>query len=171
MFLTGPKIEEEIAAKRIVIDPYDPALVGPNSVDIHLHREVKYYTKMQGVLDMKKPNRTASFTIGDDGYILNPGCVYLCCTVEWIETDHYVIAVGGRSSIARLGITLHQTAPFGHMGFKGRLTLEVAVIEPVRVYVDKPMGQIFFQRTEGEPRLYNGPYQNQQTALTPHFWK
>lgn len=170
MILTGPKIEEEIAAGRISITPYNPTLVGSDSVDLHLHREVRYYTKMGDVLDMKKENRTAELLIHEDGTILQPNTVYLCRTVEHIATDHYVIAVGGRSGVARLGITVHQTAPFGHMGFSGTLTLEVVVTEPVRVYADVPLCQVFFFRTEGEPRLYKGTYQHQEAATPSRIW-
>jgi dCTP deaminase len=120
---------------------------------------------------MKKQNPTATMTVGEEGLVLNPGTLYLCCTVEWIETDYHVVAVGSRSSVARLGIAVHQTAPFGHMGWKGRLTLEVSVVEPVRVYVDKPICQLFFMTTVGKPRLYNGTHQNQKTALPSMFWK
>lgn len=163
MPLTGPFIEGEIAAGRIGITPFDPHLVGPDSVDLHLHSEIRYYDT-GGPLDMRRENRTVGATIGPDGYTMQPGRLYLGRTVEFLETDHYMPVVEGRSSVARLGICVHQTAGFTHVGFRGTLTLEIVVVQPVTVYVDEPFCQVYFLRPEGEIRLYSGRYQGQVDA-------
>lgn len=163
MPLTGPLIEAEIAAGRIEITPFDPRLVGPDSVDLHLHPEILYYDT-GGPLDMRKKNRMVSAIIGREGYLLNPGKIYLGRTVEVLWSDHHMAAVVGRSGIARFGLGVHKTAPFIHVGFRGTVTLEISVVEPLIVNVEEPICQVFFFRMEGEMRLYDGRYQGQESA-------
>ncbi len=164
MPLTGPFIESEIATGRIGITPFDPRRVGPDSVDLHLHHELRYYDTTDGPLDMRRENRTVTATIGSHGYLMQPGRLYLGRTVEFLETDHYMPVVEGRSSVARLGICVHQTAGFTHVGFRGTLTLEIVAVEPVVIYTDEPFCQVYFLRPEGEIRLYSGRYQGQVDA-------
>lgn len=69
--------------------------------------------------------------------------------------------IEGRSSVGRLGISIHVTAGFGDVGFIGRWTLEISVIHPIRVYAGVEICQIAFTDIVGEFDLYTGRYANQ----------
>lgn len=112
------------------------------------------------VLDMKLENKTEEITIPDQGLILVPGKLYLGQTNEYTETHNLVPAISGRSSIGRLGINIHATAGFGDIGFKGNWTLEIFVVEPIVIYPDVELCQIYYYNPDGKYDSYNGRYQN-----------
>ncbi len=54
------------------------------------------------------------------------------------------------------------TAGFGDIGFNGTYTLEITVVHPVHIYPDMLIGQVYFEKPDGNiDFLYNGRYQNQ----------
>lgn len=176
MILTGPAIELGIAEGTIKITPFDPKAVGPNSVDLRLADEIAWYMppalpwdgKSRRVdsepLDMLKPCQVDRGTIGEGGLVLRPGHVYLASTIERVGSDHFVPIVEGRSSIGRLGIRIHQTAGFCDTGFHGNITLEIDVVQPVRVYAGVAVCQVYFLRPEGPIRLYEGRYRGEHAT-------
>ena len=85
---------------------------------------------------------------------------------ETISSDKYISAIDGRSSIGRLGISIHSTAGFGDIGFSGTYTLEISVVQPVIIYPDMLIGQVYFTEPNGDiDFLYSGRYQNQSGAV------
>lgn len=156
MILSGPQIEKEVAAGRIVIDPFERAQLNPNSYNYRLDpviREVK---------DLPWEPGPATITIPESGYVLQPRKLYLGATFETIGSDAYVISLIGRSTIGRLGLFLQITADLGHQGTKARWTLEMTVVQPLRVYPRMQIGQVSFWAAQGESRLYNGKYAGDQ---------
>lgn len=163
MILTGPEITAAHARGAITLDPYEPELVGPNSVDLRLANELLVYEYGgHGVLDMRKDNPTRVVEFPANGVVLDPGTLYLARTVEVIGSDEYVPIVEGRSSVGRLGIRVHQTAGFCDTGFKGTITLEIDVVQRVRIYPGVPICQAYFLKTLGDIRLYKGRYSGQR---------
>ena len=79
MILSDGYILEELKQKRIVIEPFNKEYLNPCSVDLTLHPDFKIYKP--GVLDVRKPNDVDSFTIPEEGYVLEPGKVYLYAVV------------------------------------------------------------------------------------------
>lgn len=169
MILTGPEIERQVAAERIVIDPYKPQNVGPNSVDLRLYSELRIYR--DSVLDMDQDNPTNPLTIPEEGFVMLPGRLYLGRTVERIHSDHYVPMVTGRSSVGRLGLHVHVTAGLCDTGFNGTITLELMATQPIRVYSGRRICQVTFSAVVGDLRLYEGRYQGQEdvTASRMHL--
>ena len=67
----------------------------------------------------------------------------------------------GRSSVGRLGISVHVTAGFGDIGFNGHWTLEITVEQPTAFYPDVEICQIYYHTIKGDYDLYSsGKYQN-----------
>ena len=162
MLLTGNEIKKRIG-KEIIIEPYDEARVNPNSYNLSLHRELVVYD--EEVLDMKKKNETKTLVIPDEGLVLLPGKIYLGRTVEYTETHDLAPMLEGRSSIGRLGIFIHATAGVGDVGFKGTWTLEISVIEPIRIYPDVELCQIMYHSLLGDTGMkYQGKYLGQIDA-------
>ena len=158
MILSGLEIEKNIG-KNIIIEPYNQKALNPNSYNLKLHNELLVYDDY--VLDMKKPNLGKTILIPDDGLILEPGKLYLGRTVERTETHRHVPMLEGRSSIGRLGLCIHVTAGFGDVGFSGFWTLEIHCVQPIIIYPEIMICQIYYHTISGEYEKYkSGKYQN-----------
>ncbi len=164
MILSGPEIRRNLGTS-IIIDPFREEQLNPNSYNLRLHDELLVYESSP--LDMRHPAETRLVRIPEEGFILEPGRLYLGRTLERTETRGYVPMLEGRSSIGRLGLFVHVTAGFGDVGFKGYWTLEMFAIHPVRVYAGVQICQIFYHQVVGEIMEYRkGKYQN-NTGIQP----
>ena len=164
MILSGKEIEKHIG-KEIIIEPFDRSRVNPNSYNLTLHNELLVYENNE--LDMKKLNPTKRITIPEEGLLLEPNRLYLGRTNEFTKTDGFVPMLEGRSSTGRLGLFIHVTAGFGHVGFSGYWTLEIFCIQPIRIYPNAQICQIYYHTIEGDYEPYSsGKYQN-NTDIQP----
>ncbi len=152
MILSDKKILEGIAKKEIVIEPYNREFLGTNSYDVHLGKYLAVYT--DHVLDAKKHNKIKEIEIGEEGFVLQPGTLYLGVTEEYTETHNSVPFLEGKSSIGRLGIDIHATAGKGDVGFCNTWTLEISCVQPVRIYAGMPIGQLIYFAVEGDIENY-----------------
>lgn len=161
--LTANEILKQMKKKNIDIDPFDINNLNPNSYNVHLSNKLKVYNN-NAVLDLKSNNNYFNeVIIPSDGLILLPNTLYIGATKETISSDKFISAIDGRSSIGRLGIQIHLTAGFGDIGFHGTYTLEITVVQPVRIYPDFPIAQVYFEKPTGKVDfLYNGRYQGQK---------
>lgn len=150
MILSDTAILAAIRRGEIVIDPFDLANLGSNSYDVHLGNTLAVYQDQ--VLDARKSNAIKYITIDSDGYELQPNRLYLGVTAEYTETHNYVPFLEGKSSTGRLGINIHATAGKGDVGFCNTWTLEISVIQPVRIYAGMPIAQLIYFKLEGEVR-------------------
>lgn len=158
MLLSGEEIKKHID-KEIIISPYNPSQLNPNSYNLRLHNELLVYS--EDVLDMKKRNSARELLIPEEGLLLEPNKLYLGRTVEYTKTDGFVPMLEGRSSIGRLGLFVHITAGFGDVGFSGYWTLEMYCIHPIRIYPGVEVCQIYYHTLQGDYIQYaSGKYQN-----------
>lgn len=164
MILSGKEIERHIG-KEIIIEPFDQSRVNPNSYNLTLHNELLVYENHE--LDMKKLNPTKRITIPEEGLVLEPNRLYLGRTNEFTKTEGFVPMLEGRSSTGRLGLFIHVTAGFGDVGFAGYWTLEIFCIQPIRIYPNAEICQIYYHSIEGDYEPYkSGKYQN-NTDIQP----
>jgi len=154
MILSGLEIKKAIKKGAIHVDDFNEKRLGPNSYNLRLHNELLVYE--DEVLDMKKPHKTKKIIIPEEGFLLEPGKLYLGRTMERTSTDKFVPMLEGRSSVGRLGIFIHVTAGFGDIGFDGFWTLEIQCIQPVRIYASVDIAQIYYHTIEGKYELYGG---------------
>lgn len=175
MILTDKKILESIAEGQIVIEPFRRDCLGTNSYDVHLGRHLAVYQSR--VLDAKQHNQVQHFEIPPEGFVLQPGTLYLGVTEEYTETHNSVPFLEGKSSVGRLGIDIHATAGKGDVGFSNTWTLEISCVQPVRVYAGMPIGQLIYFLIDGEIENYynrkaNAKY-NQRTdrPVESMMWK
>lgn len=158
MILSGHEIRRHMG-ERIQIDPFDESQLNPNSYNMTLHHELMVYEEV--VLDMRKANRVRRLEIPEEGLVLQPSQLYLGRTVERTETKGFVPMIEGRSSVGRLGLFVHVTAGFGDVGFRGYWTLEMFAVQPVRIYPNVPICQIFYHELLGDFTEYaSDKYQN-----------
>lgn len=150
MILTGPCIEAEVHAGRIVVEPYRPEAVNPNSYNYRLGERLKHYDEQHAeFVELHLPK---------DGYVLRPHRMYLGHTQEVIGSDVYAMSLIGRSSMGRLGLFLQVSADLGHTTSCHRWTLEIVAVRPIRIYPGMVVGQVSFWRNHGRlaptPALY-----------------
>ncbi len=175
MILSDKKILEAIDNGDIIIEPFNREHLGTNSYDVHLGSRLGTYRDK--VLDAKKHNKIDIFEIGEEGYVLEPGILYLGVTEEYTETHHAVPFLEGKSSIGRLGIDIHATAGKGDVGFCNHWTLEISCVHPVRVYRGMPIGQLIYFTVEGGIENYyhskkNAKYNSRSTdPMESMMWK
>ena len=178
MILVDWQILDRITRGFITVEPFDPALVQPNSLDIRLGNHFVWYERSGEVIDPYRQDTIASGTrecVGDS-IVLAPGQFLLAETLEVIGLpDNIVASIEGKSSIARLGVELHQTGGWIDAGFRGSITLEMCNVNarPVRMYAGMPIGQLVFYTTERAAEPYNrkagAKYMDQRQATLSRY--
>lgn len=113
MILSDGDIVCELQKNALKIIPLLEEDIQPCSVDLHLDKELM-------TIDGKK------IDIKECSYKLKPNEFILGSVEEYIEIPPYLCGqVDGRSSIARLGVSVHQTGGYIDAGFYGNITLEI----------------------------------------------
>lgn len=157
MILTGPEIARQVELGRIHIDPFASAQLNPNSYDFRLSNELIGYRDHE--LDAAVQNLSISIDFPADGIVLRPDKIYLGATAEVMGSEHYVPVIRGKSSLARLGLFINITADLIDLGSINRWTLQLHVVQPLRIYPGMLIGQVTFWVPQGERVLYRGKYQ------------
>ncbi|MBI4575860.1 MAG: dCTP deaminase [Planctomycetes bacterium] len=169
--LTRDEIIQEVHAGRIGIDPFQEALVGPASVDLHLGDKFYVFRKVHQVFHVTEEADYHQIT---DQVVVRPGDEILIMpqeTILGITRERITLPedlcgwLQGRSRFARLGLLVHIAAPFMHPGISNHQCLEMSNCGPVPLAVkpDLPICQFVFQRTVGRAR-YDGRFRDQTQA-------
>ena len=158
MILSDKHILSSISKGEIVIEPFQRQCLGTNSYDVHLSKFLAVYSERE--LDARKHNTIQEIIIPEEGYVIQPGTLYLGVTQEYTETHNAVPFLEGKSSIGRLGIDIHATAGKGDVGFCNTWTLEISCVQPVRIYEGMPIGQLIYFKVDGEIENYYNKKQN-----------
>lgn len=150
--------------------PLQEQNIKSNSIDVTLGDELLVYSET--VLDCKVKPKTTSIKIPSSGIILMPGELYLGHTAEYTETHGLVPIMFGKSSVARLGLSVYLAAGFGDNSFCGKWTLEFNAIKPIKVYTGMPIAQIAYNTIEGDAKdTYQGKYQGDKTVKASEYYK
>lgn len=173
MILSGDAIRRHQRRGNITISPWDDEKINPNSYNLTLFPQLYEVRPNCGdVYDIGEPARIYPVDIPMIGLDLKPGVLYLGQTNEVAGSRKFVPMIEGRSSIGRCGIFIHVTAGFGDVGFVGRWTLEICVVQPTRIYPWIDIAQVFFHTTSPwNRRKYDGQYQDQQVIKPSGIWR
>ena len=180
--LSDGTILELVEAGRIRIEPWDPALVQPASVDVRLGDSFRVFHNYRvATIDLRDPpaNLTEEVTVPqDEAFVIHPGEFCLGRTLEWVELPGDIVSrIEGKSSLGRLGLIVHATAGFLDPGWKGTLTLELNNLTrvPIKLYPGLLIAQLSFmaldrpaQRPYGSPEL-GSHYQGQKAATESRY--
>ena len=175
MLLSDRDILNEIDAGRIGIEPFDPAMVQPASIDVRLDRYFRVFENhryphidpAQAQDDLTREVRAE----GDEPFILHPGEFALASTYEVVTLpDDVAGRLEGKSSLGRLGLLTHSTAGFIDPGFSGHITLELsnAATLPIKLYPGMKIGQICVLQLSSPSEhpygssIYGSRYQDQR---------
>ena len=184
MVLSDRSIKSEIAAGRILIEPFDESLVQPSSVDVRVDRKFRvFHNARYPYIDVRKPmdDLTELIEIDDEEpFVLHPGEFVLGQTLETITLPNDIVArLEGKSSLGRLGLLIHSTAGFVDPSWKGNLTLELSNVAnlPITIYHGMPIGQISFMRMDAAVEHPYGAsevgskYQGQDEPTPSRFYR
>jgi len=156
MILTGSEIDREVHQGNIVIDPYDPRNIEPNSYGFHIGPNIIRY--VEPVIDAQSEPTSNFLTIRKEGYCLEAGRFYLGSTFETMGSYRHAATLYARRSTSTMGIWIQFSAPLGHTGAIIPWTLEITVAHPVIIYPGMLIGKIAFWEPQGMLDLYKGKY-------------
>jgi dCTP deaminase len=164
VILSDRSIREAIDSGRLGIEPFDPALIQPASIDVRLDNKfLVFRNTKRAFIDVKQPadDLMELLEVGaDEPMFLHPKEFVLGSTIEKVRIpDDLVGRLEGRSSLGRLGVVIHSTAGFLDPAFEGHVTLEISNLAnlPIALYPRMRIGQIsFVQMTTPADRPY-GP--------------
>lgn len=182
MILADATIRELVAAGALVIEPWDPSLVQPASVDVRLGEEFRVMrnnrvTHIDPFVETDALMDELAVPEGEE-FILHPGEFALGHTAEsFTLPDDVVGVVNGKSSLGRLGLLVHATAGYVDPAFRGTIVLELSNVStlPIILRPGMKIAQMVFQRMDrpaerpyGHPEL-NSKYQGQQGAVASRY--
>ena len=149
MLLSDRDIRAEVQADRLRLQPWDPELVQPSSIDVRLDRYFRVFNNSQYThIDPAVQQDELTSLVepaGDGPFVLHPGEFVLGSTLEIVTlADDLASRLEGKSSLGRLGLITHATAGFIDPGFSGHITLELSNVAnlPIILWPGMKIGQL-----------------------------
>ncbi|CED91713.1 MAG: dCTP deaminase [Actinomyces succiniciruminis] len=153
MLLSDRDIRAELESGHVGLEPYDPEMIQPASIDVRLDRWFRLFDNHRyPVIDpaVEQDRLTHLVDVGpDEPLVLHPGEFVLGSTYERVSLPDDVAArLEGKSSLGRLGLLTHSTAGFIDPGFSGHVTLELSntATMPIKLWPGMKVGQLCFFR-------------------------
>ena len=184
MLLSDRDLKAALDEGRLGIDPYEPAMVQPSSIDVRLDRYFRVFANHRYThIDPAQPQDDLTELVepdGEDAFVLHPGEFVLGSTLEVVSlADDLAARLEGKSSLGRLGLLTHSTAGFIDPGFSGHVTLELSNVAnlPIKLYPGMKIGQVCVFRLTSPAEhpygsdVYGSRYQGQRgpTASRSHL--
>jgi dCTP deaminase len=184
VLLSDRDIRAELAAGRVVLEPYDPIMVQPSSVDVRIDKyfrvfENHRYPHIDPAIEQPDLTRQVEPDV-DEPFILHPGEFVLASTYEVITLpDDVAGRLEGKSSLGRLGLLTHSTAGWIDPGFSGHVTLELSNVAtlPITLWPGMKIGQLCLFRTSSPAAcpygssVYGSRYQGQRGPTPSRSWQ
>ena len=149
MLLSDRDLLASIEDGRLVLDPFDPTLVQPSSIDVRLDRFFRVFNNSRYThIDPSTQQdelTTLVETQDEESFVLHPGEFVLGSTFEAVTLpDDLAGRLEGKSSLGRLGLLTHSTAGFIDPGFTGHITLELSNVAnlPITLWPEMKVGQL-----------------------------
>jgi dCTP deaminase len=131
------------------IEPFDPEMIQPSSVDVRLDRFFRAFESHRSThIDPAQEDEDLTRLVDqplDRPFVLHPGEFVLGSTLEKITLPVDLAGrLEGKSSLGRLGLVVHSTAGFIDPGFSGHVTLELSNMAPlpIKLWPGMKIGQL-----------------------------
>jgi len=183
VLLSDRDIRFEISSGRVLVEPFEPGMIQPSSVDVRLDRFFRVFENHKySVIDpsIEQSELTREVEVADDEFfILHPGEFVLASTYEVITLpDDIAGRLEGKSSLGRLGLLTHSTAGFIDPGFSGHITLELSNVAnlPVKLFPGMKIGQLCLIKLSSPAEhpygsaQYGSRYQGQRGPTPSRSW-
>lgn len=175
MLLSDRDLLDEIDNGRLGLDPFDPTLIQPSSIDVRLDRMFRVFNNSKYThIDPSLQQDDLTSLVepeGEDPFVLHPGEFVLGSTFEAVTLpDDIAGRLEGKSSLGRLGLLTHSTAGFVDPGFSGHITLELSNVAnlPIVLWPGMKIGQLCLFRLSSPSMhpygsaIYGSRYQGQR---------
>jgi dCTP deaminase len=182
--LSDRTIRRLVDEGRIGVEPFDPGLMQPSSLDVRVDRLFRVFRNSRyPYIDVKTEQEELTELVEvplEEAFILHPGEFVLGSTLERITLpDDLVARLEGKSSLGRLGLLIHSTAGFIDPGWDGHVTLELSNVAnlPITIYPGMKIGQLsFVQLSEPAEHPYGSAgigskYQGQRGPTPSRYWQ
>jgi dCTP deaminase len=184
MLLSDRDLIAEIKQGQLQLDPFEPALVQPSSIDVRLDRWFRVfnnhlYTHIDPSIQQDELTSAVEVVDGQP-FVLHPGEFVLASTLEVITLGHQLAGrLEGKSSLGRLGLLTHSTAGFIDPGFSGHVTLELSNVAnlPITLWPGMKIGQLCIFRLSSPAEhpygsaVYGSRYQGQRGPTPSRSWQ
>ncbi len=158
MFLSDVDIIEAVKKGEITLKPFFESRLQPASYDILLGNKfvVNEENSTYFVDPAKKiyaKTREISVKDGQE-FVLHPGVSVLGTSKEFFGSNEYLIQVGGKSSLARVGLMIHNTAGLINPGHFLHITFELCNLNNVPIILRPGMeiAQLTFSKISSPTR-------------------
>ena len=137
MFLSDKDILAAVKSGEITLEPFDLKRLQPATYDIRLgntfivndSHSTKAIDPVKGIF----PN-TQTVEVEDGAeFVLHPGVSILGYSKERFGSDNYLIEVNGKSSLARIGLIVHNSASIVNPGHFLNIALELCNLNNVPI--------------------------------------
>jgi len=175
MLLSDRDIRAEVDNDRLKLEPWDPDLVQPSSIDVRLDRFFRVFNNSQYThIDPAVQQDDLTSLVEpqcEDPFVLHPGEFVLGSTLEVVTLPNDLAGrLEGKSSLGRLGLLTHSTAGFIDPGFSGHITIELSNVAnlPITLWPGMKIGQLCLFRLSSEAehpygsQVYGSRYQGQR---------
>jgi dCTP deaminase len=149
VLLSDQDLRKEVESGRLGLEPFDPAMLQPSSIDVRLDRYFRVFDNSRYThIDPQEQQDELTTLVepsGDDPFVLHPGEFVLGSTFEAVTLpDDLAGRLEGKSSLGRLGLLTHSTAGFIDPGFSGHITLELSNVAnlPITLWPGMKIGQL-----------------------------
>jgi dCTP deaminase len=184
VLLSDRDLIAELKTGALGLEPFEPALVQPSSIDFRLDHIFRVfnnhlYTHIDPAI--RQDELTSVVEVADgQAFVLHPGEFVLASTLEVITLgDELAGRVEGKSSLGRLGLLTHSTAGFIDPGFSGHITLELSNVAnlPIKLWPGMKIGQLCIFRLSSPAdhpygsAVYGSRYQGQRGPTPSRSWQ
>lgn len=184
MLLSDRDLVDQVKSGRLQLEPFEPTLIQPSSVDVRLDRWFRVFnnTRYTHIDPAQQQDELTSLVEVPDGepFVLHPGEFVLASTLEVVTLpDDLAGRLEGKSSLGRLGLLTHSTAGFIDPGFSGHVTLELSNVAnlPITLWPGMKIGQLCIFRLSSPAEhpygsaVYGSRYQGQRGPTPSRSWR
>lgn len=137
MFLSDKDILVAVRTGEIILEPFDEKRLQPATYDIRLGNTFiindAHSTKaIDPVMDVYPKTQTVDVKDGAE-FVLHPGVSILGYSKEKFGSENYLIEVNGKSSLARIGLIVHNSASIVNPGHYLNIALELCNLNNVPI--------------------------------------
>ena len=184
MLLSDRDLVAEIKSGNLALEPFEPELMQPSSIDVRLDRMFRVFNNVKYThIDpsLQQDDLTTQVeTAEGEPFVLHPGEFVLGSTLEVVTLpDDLAARLEGKSSLGRLGLLTHSTAGFIDPGFSGHVTLELSNVAnlPITLWPGMRIGQLCIFRLSSPAEhpygaaVYGSRYQGQRGPTPSRSWQ
>ncbi len=158
MYLSDRDIKIALQNGEIIINDFDEQRLQPASYDILLGNKfiINHTDSIAAIDPVNKiyPQTREVIVPADGSFVLHPGISILGTSVDYFGSDTFLVHLSGKSSLARIGLIIHNTAGIINPGHFLNITFELCNLNhiPIILRPNMRIGQILFSQLSSPPK-------------------